>query len=70
MSQAKPTISHLTQQELSGKDQTILAGLVNWLRGATFRKNQTTDDFELCIDSGLPEKWRLLEDMDLVQKVQ
>ena len=70
MSTVKPDIPHLTQEKLGDKDKTILAGFVEWLAGATFRKKKTTDDFELCVDSELPEKWKLLEDMDLVKKVQ
>lgn len=66
MSATEPAISHLTQQELSGKDKAIIEELMDWLSGATFKKE---NDFELCVDDSLSEKWRLLKDMEIVQKV-
>lgn len=59
---------HLTQRELSEKDNTILAKLVDWVYEATFIK-ESPDEFELCVDNGLPEKWSMLKDMDLVHEV-
>lgn len=60
-------MSHLAQLDLIGDDEAILATLVEWLSSAEF-KNQG-DEWDLCTDSKLPEKWKLLQKMDLARKV-
>ena len=67
MATGKP-LPHLKRQDLSPNDKTTLAGLTDWLSTATF-KRQSDGEFELCVDEDLPQKWKLLEKMDLVQKV-
>lgn len=69
MPTAESPISHLTQDPLSENDKAILAGLVDWLSKAKVEKINA-DNFELCVDSELSEKWTLLKDMNLVEKVQ
>ncbi len=67
MSTEEPVISHLTQPDLNGGDEAILAGLTEWLSTAKFEEQ--SDEWELCTDKELPEKWKLLKKMDLAQKV-
>lgn len=64
MSSAELNISHLTQNELSSKDKTILAGLEDWLSSAVFDPTS-----HVCADKDLSEKWALLKEMDLIKKV-
>lgn len=61
-------ISHLAQLYLKGDDEAILIGLKEWLSTTQFEERG--DEWELCTDSELPEKWKLLKKMDLAQKVQ
>lgn len=68
MSTEESVISHLAQLDLKGDDEAILAGLKEWLSTAQFEEQG--DEWELCTDSELPEKWKLLKKMDLAQKVQ
>lgn len=68
MSTTKPAMSHLTQPKLSADDLKILAARADWLSKAKFEKINA-DNFELCVDDGLPGIWTLLKGMDLVQKV-
>ena len=67
MTTAKPLL-HLEQQDLSHADKATLAGLTDWLSTAKFEK-QGGGEFELCVDKELPQKWELLEKMDLVKQV-
>jgi hypothetical protein len=57
--------AHLTQQELREKDKGILPGLVTWISHAAFDPTSN-----VCIGSGLAEKWALLLEMDLIKKVR
>lgn len=61
-------ISHLAQLYLKGDDEAIFIGLKEWLSTTQFEERG--DEWELCTDSELPEKWKLLKKMDLAQKVQ
>ncbi len=61
--------AHLEQQSLSDHDKGILAQLPEWLLKAKFAKREGVA-FELCVDESLPEKWRLLGDLQLVQQVR
>lgn len=67
MPTAEPLL-HLERQNLSPDDKATLAGLTDWLSTAEFEK-RSGGEFELCVDKELPQKWELLEKMDLVQKV-
>ena len=67
MSTEEQAITHLAQPNLKGDDEAILAGLAEWLHTARFEERG--DEWELCTDEELPEKWKLLEKMDLAQKV-
>jgi len=68
MSAAESAMSHLAQPDLSGDDEATLTGLKKWLSNAKFEKQQG-DEWELCVDDELPEKWKLLKEMNLAQKV-
>lgn len=55
---------HLTQEELSSKDQRILAGFADWLMYAQFDPK-----IKKCTDGNLPKEWKRLKEMDFVRKV-
>jgi len=61
--------AHLEQQILSDYDKNILEQPQDWLSKAKFAKQGHTE-FELCVDDGLPEIWRQLGQMQLVQQVR
>ncbi len=61
--------AHLEQRSLSDYDKNILEHLQDWLSKAKFAKQGHTE-FELCVDDGLPEIWRQLGKMHLVQRVR
>ncbi len=69
MSTTKSALWHLKQEKLESEDQEILTGIEDWVSKAKFEK-KNADDFELCVDNGLSDKWKLLKDMDLIKKVR
>ncbi len=62
-------LAHLKQRSLSDDDKNILEHLQDWLLKAKFAKQGNTE-FELCVDDDLPEIWRQLGKMQLVQRVR
>ena len=61
-------VSHLASRPAVFEDGAILIELKEWLSTTQFEERG--DEWELCTDSELPKKWKLLKKMDLAQKVQ
>ena len=59
--------SHLSQSPLEGNDEAILATLSTWLSTARFEKQGP--GWELCMDEELPEKSKMLPNMNLSERV-
>ncbi|KAL2049580.1 hypothetical protein ABVK25_010159 [Lepraria finkii] len=67
LSIAMSTLWHLKQEKLESNDQEILTGIEDWVSKAKFEK-KNADDYELCVDNGLSETWKVLKNMDLIKK--
>ena len=65
MSTVELPIPHLTQQELSNNNKTILIGLENWLSHLVFDSKSN-----IYTDKSLSKKWALLCKMNLIKKVR
>lgn len=58
-------VAHMQEEQLSQKDQQILAGVISWVADAAF-----DPETNICTDAGLSTKRVTLSGMDLVKKVR